>query len=282
MLEDPRGGRGVEGVTAIELDMLRLSRTVRFSVNNTRESGPATNTFAAYPTMVGLGRHYEIAVVCEGDADPVTGYFVNIKEIDQAVRSAALPAIEHACRENPDSEAGVVLAGLMGGLSAALGGRVRSARWWLSPYYSVEVEMAALQKAVLRQQFEFAAAHRLHVPSLSDAENREVFGKCNNPTGHGHNYRVEPAVEVDLGAARPFTLVDLERATQDTIIRRLDHTHLNKDTIEFRDGSGLNPSVENIAKVCFELLAPAITARGARLRGVTVWETDKTSCTYPG
>jgi hypothetical protein len=54
---------------------------------------------------------------------------------------------------------------------------------------------------IIRQKFDFAAAHRLHTPSLSEEENRRIFGKCNNPSGHGHNYQVEPAVEVELDAS---------------------------------------------------------------------------------
>src|SRR5512139_2974193 len=102
--------------------MLRLSRSVRFSVNDAPASGAgsATNTFAAYPTMAGLGRHYEIEVRCQGEADPVTGYFVNIKEIDQAVRSAVLPGIERACRGMPGSNPGGVLAVLMPALDDAM------------------------------------------------------------------------------------------------------------------------------------------------------------------
>jgi 6-pyruvoyltetrahydropterin/6-carboxytetrahydropterin synthase len=70
----------------------------------------------------------------------------------------------------------------------------------------------------------------------------------------------------------------------ETIIQRFDHKYLNVDTQEFRaEAGGLNPSVENIAKVCFDLLAPAIrrAAPGVELRSITVWETDRTSCTYP-
>lgn len=141
---------------------------------------------------------------------------------------------------------------------------------------------------LMRQQFDFAAAHRLHCPHLSAEANRELFGKCNNPRGHGHNYRVEPCVELNLaGNDRPaFTLQDLERVTATTIIDRFDHTHLNEDTAEFNvEQGGLNPSVENIAKVCYGLLKPVLEnefgKNGVVLRSITVWETDKTSCTYP-
>lgn len=265
--------------------------------------------------MHGLGRHYEIDVTCRGEADPVTGYFINIREIDHAVRSAAVPIIEEACRRSPTTDPRDVLPGLIGPIEASLReqlkGRLRVSepivarvRWRLTPYYSVEMAApsasspsppAPAPPVLMRQSFEFAASHRLHSPGLSDEQNRALFGKCNLPSGHGHNYRVEPCVAIPTGptpgaiAAR-FTLADLERITDERVIQRFDHKHLNLDSPEFACGegggnpAGLNPSVENIAKVCFDLLAPAIagTKTGATLRCVTVWETDKTSCTYPG
>jgi 6-pyruvoyltetrahydropterin/6-carboxytetrahydropterin synthase len=285
--------------------MVVLTRTVRFSVNDAPEPGDqppaANNTFAAYPTMSGLGRHYELDIRCRGEIDPATGYFLNIKEIDRAVRSTMIPAIADAARNftvAPDPAS--TLRDALPALDSQLGGALASVRWRLSPYYSIEMSPTRHATAphqtiaLLRQQFEFAAAHRLHVASLSDAENRALFGKCNNPRGHGHNYKFEPCIEVAVpaDAAPAFTLADLERLTAEHIIARFDHTHLNEDTTEFGSGHGaLNPSVENIAKVCFDILAPHIAAAGggagggaggATLRSVTLWETDKTSCTYPG
>lgn len=274
-----------------------LTRSVRFCVNPPAKDaaplpGSPDNTFAGFPSMRGLGRFYELVVRCRGEVDATTGYFLNIKVIDRAVREWAVPVIERACHERPETDPAEVLRELLPGLSRGLGGVVESVRWNLSPYYSVEVSPMPAAPSVpvvlIRQQFDFAAAHRLHAPALSDAENRSVFGKCNNPSGHGHNYRVEPCVAVRLDRPEPrFSLADVERLTARTLIDRFDHTHLNEDTREFAVGSpgGLNPSVENIAKVFFDLLAPAVasaSAGSAELRSITVWETDKTSCTYPG
>jgi 6-pyruvoyltetrahydropterin/6-carboxytetrahydropterin synthase len=235
--------------------------------------------------MRGLGRHYEADILCRGTLDPMTGYFINIKDIDVAARATLIPAIENACNTNPLAEPAEVLSAALPALNTALGGRLHSVRWRLTPYYSVEVTINSPPIALLRQQFEFAAAHRLHMPGISDQENRSIFGKCNNPRGHGHNYRVEPCVEVPLGdqSSRRFTLQDLEEITQREIINRLDHTHLNEDVPEFAPGKGVNPSVENIARMIYERLDPAIrtTGKAASLKSVTVWETDKTSCRYP-
>jgi 6-pyruvoyltetrahydropterin/6-carboxytetrahydropterin synthase len=207
---------------------------------------------------------------------------VNIKSIDHAVRDHAQPILESVCRDEPSRDPASVLSDLLSAIGDALPTGIVSVRLHLSPYYSVEMADDARDTVLIRQKFDFAAAHRLHAPHLSDEENRATFGRCNNPSGHGHNYQVEPCVAIEPGAG--FTLADLERITDDTVIDPFDHTHLNEDTEAFRTGSGLNPSVENIAKVFFERLGPAIAAAGAgiALRSVTVWETDRTSCTYPG
>ena len=239
--------------------------------------------------MSGLGRHYALDVRCRGEVDPSTGYCINIKDIDRAVRSRAIPAIAEACARGPSQHPAIALQEALAALERDRLGSVAitSLRWQLGPYYSIEMSPQAPTVALLRQQFDFAAAHRLHVPTLSDEENRRIFGKCNNPRGHGHNYRVEPCVEVPVQQGGPpaLSLAEFERLTVEHIIARFDHTHLNEDTAEFNTArGGMNPSVENIARVCFELLSPAIRAAapGATLRNVTVWETDKTSSTYPG
>jgi len=162
-----------------------------------------------------------------------------------------------------------------------MSGLLGAVTWRLSPYYSVAMDAADTSTALLRQKFDFAAAHRLHNPSLSEVENRQLFGKCNLPSGHGHNYQVEPCVAVEVGGACRFGLVQLEEITGRVIIERFDHKHLNLDCPEFAQPGGVNPTVENIARVCYELLAPHIRDAGASLRSLTVWETDRTSCSYP-
>lgn len=259
--------------------VLRLTRTIRFAVGHDGTTVPdeIDNSYAGAPAMFGLGAHYELDITCAGEADPVTGYFLNIKAIDRAGRDAAIPMIAAAFRQ-PDAQPAPTLKTVVSAIAASLPS-LAAVRWRLTPTYSIEMERADMTAVLMRQSFEFAAAHRLHAPELSEEENVRIFGKCHNAAGHGHNYRVEPCVrvEVDASASR-FTLRDLERITRETLIDHLDHKHLNKDVPEF---ARLNPSVENIAKVCFERLARPIEAAGAQLRHVTVWETEKTSCVYP-
>jgi 6-pyruvoyltetrahydropterin/6-carboxytetrahydropterin synthase len=271
--------------------MLLLRRTVRFAINpdpsSTPLAGPRAgpNGYAGVPAFRGLARHYELDVTCRGTVHPTTGYLINIKDIDAAVRAAAIPLIAQACKDRPTVEPAGVLSEFLPALNSTLADSVQSVRWRLTPYYSVEMAPSAPAAAILRQRFEFAASHRLHSPSLSAEENRRVFGKCNNPTGHGHNYILEPAVAVTLDAQgrQPFALEDMERIVASAVIDRFDHMHLNIDVPQFDSGSGggLNPSVENIARVSYDLLKNPIRQAGGDLRSVTVWETEKTSCTYP-
>ncbi len=267
--------------------MFRLTRVVRCSINPPGSATPAgraeqtPNAFAARPSMLGLGRHYELELQLVGNLEATGSYMLDIKEIDRVVRATALPILEEAANTRPLESPTAALAAFMPRLAAGLGGRLDVCRLRLSPFYSWEMRMTKPSTAILRQRFDFAASHRLHVPTLSPQQNLDLFGKCNHPSGHGHNYQVEPAVEVSLdpSGTPAFTLQHLEAIVEREIIQRFDHKHLNLDTREFGEG-GVNPSVENIAKVFFELLQPSISP-GARLAHVTVWETDRTSSTYP-
>jgi 6-pyruvoyltetrahydropterin/6-carboxytetrahydropterin synthase len=128
------------------------------------------------------------------------------------------------------------------------------------------------------QQYEFAAAHRLHCPEWTEQQNREVFGKCNHPSGHGHNYRLEVTLRWEAsqssprGAANGTWSEQVNEVVNRHVIEKVDHRFLNLDLEVFRD---LNPTVENIARVVFEWLDGKFP-RGLQLVGVKVYETDKT------
>lgn len=280
--------------------MLTLCRDVRFAINQGDSTGPAgladINGYGGVPAMRGLGYWFAVRVWCRGEPDSATGYLINIKEVDEAVRRAVVPRIARACREAPGNDPALLMPELVQALCASLPGVCSAMRWMLTPYYSLEMASDDFSTVLLRQRFDFAASHRLHVASLSDEENRTLFGKCNNPAGHGHNYQFEPCVAVGLGAhsggtgktgssGAPFSLTDLERMAHESLIRRFDHKHLNLDTREFNtEQGGINPTVENIARVFFEILSSAMRKSGAQaeLRSMTVWETDRTSATFPG
>jgi 6-pyruvoyltetrahydropterin/6-carboxytetrahydropterin synthase len=125
----------------------------------------------------------------------------------------------------------------------------------------------------------FNAAHRLHNPAWSDEKNASVFGKCNNPNYHGHNYEliVKLTGTVDPDTAYVYDLKKLSDLVKDKIINRFDHKNLNLDTEEFKD---LNPSAENIAIVIWNLLRKDISE--AYTIAVTLYETDRNFVEYNG
>lgn len=264
--------------------MVQLSRTVRANLGGGHpgELPAGPNGHAGQPAMLGLGTYYEFEVCCRGEPDEATGYLVNIKHIDQAVRASVLHRVHAAILTDASRDPGLMLPELARALSASLEVRLVALNWKLSPTYALEYRMNKPSDILMRQRFEFAAAHRLNVSSLSPEENRAVFGKCNNPSGHGHNYEIEVCIRKPL-TEHAMHLAELERLVDETIIQRFDHKHLNLDTAEFATNTGLNPSVENIARVCYDLLAPAVASGSGNpsLACVTVWETPKTSCTYP-
>lgn len=232
--------------------------------------------------MRGLGRYYELNITCRGEADPQTGYFINIKTIDQAVRDHVLPKLTDQIAS--DSAAAVTPMGALmrrvfEAIDPPLNGTVAQSRLVLTPTLSLAIERNDMDHVIIRQQYEFSAAHRLHVPAMSDAENQATFGKCNNPAGHGHNYRVEVAVRCPIGEdGTTLEPAELDAVVDREVIEQLDHKHLNVDVPQFAD---LNPSVEHIVKVVWQMLDGRLPGEAA-LDEVKVWETGKTVCAYRG
>ncbi len=132
----------------------------------------------------------------------------------------------------------------------------------------------------LTRRYRFSASHRLCAPGLSDERNREIFGKCANPFGHGHNYYLEVSVE---GEPDPVTgmLVRrdaLDRWVRETVLDRLDHRHLNAELAEFRT---LVPTSENVLIVAEAWLRESwsehFSGRAARLAALRLEETPRNS-----
>ncbi|GAB5495282.1 MAG: 6-carboxytetrahydropterin synthase [Phycisphaerales bacterium] len=264
--------------------MVELSRTVRANLGggHGKDLPLGSNGHAGQPAMAGLGTYYEFKVSCRGEPESQTGYLINIKLIDQAVRQSILPRVHNELVNNPSQNPMPLVSELAKLLAPNLPVSLIALRWNLSPTLSLESQMDTPNDVLLRQHYEFAAAHRLNVPQLSPEKNTEIFGKCNNPSGHGHNYQVEVCVRVSLSGDH-LSANELDAIVDNQLIERFDHKHLNTDTVEFAEKTGLNPSVENIARVSYDILKPAIAAGSGNpsLEHVTIWETPKTCCTYP-
>ena len=134
----------------------------------------------------------------------------------------------------------------------------------------------------LTKRVRFSASHRLHSPELTDAENREVYGLCNNPNGHGHNWVVEVTVRGELHEASGMVM-DLNRLrllVMEKLIARVDHLHLNHD-VPFL--AGVVPTAENIARAFWRELEPEIEGHeGCRLHRIRVRESRNNYVDYTG
>jgi 6-pyruvoyltetrahydropterin/6-carboxytetrahydropterin synthase len=133
-------------------------------------------------------------------------------------------------------------------------------------------------KLHLSRRYRFSASHRLHSAQLGEEENWRVYGKCNNPFGHGHNYVVEVAVSgpVDEGTGMIANLSDLDAFVESEVIEPFDHKYLNEEIDEFREKV---PTTENI---CIEIFNRLRRFPRARLERVRVEETGLNSFEYAG
>ena len=131
--------------------------------------------------------------------------------------------------------------------------------------------------AVYRKEH-FNAAHRLNNPNWSAEKNVEIFGKCNNPNYHGHNYDLTVKVTgyPDEETGYVVDTKVLSNIIRDKVINRFDHKNLNLDVVEFKD---LNPSAENIAMVIYNLLKPELNP--ALDLKIILNETERNYVEYP-
>ncbi len=133
-------------------------------------------------------------------------------------------------------------------------------------------------KVAVSRKEHFNAAHRLHNPAWSDDMNQRVFGKCNNPNYHGHNYELIVTLvgEPDPRTGYVFDMKELSDLVRDEVTSKFDHHNLNLDVDHFKN---LNPTAENIAIVIWNLLRPRIDSK-FELK-VRLFETERNIVDYP-
>lgn len=135
-----------------------------------------------------------------------------------------------------------------------------------------------MKVSVFRKEH-FNSAHRLHNPKWSDEKNQAIFGKCNNPHFHGHNYELIVVVkgEIDPETGYVYDMKLLSDLIKGNVLNKFDHKNLNLDTDEFRN---LNPSAENIAVVIWNILREKIN-RDFELT-IRLYETERNYVEYDG
>lgn len=126
-------------------------------------------------------------------------------------------------------------------------------------------------KTRLGRRYRFAASHRLHHPKFSAEENRRLYGKCNSPYGHGHNYVVEVilAGPVDAATGMIANLGELDPFVEREVVSAFDHKYVNEEVAEFKN---CVPTTENL---CREIYRRLRGFSGARVEGVRIEETSK-------
>ena len=126
----------------------------------------------------------------------------------------------------------------------------------------------------------FSACHRLHSKVLTDEENKNIYGPCNNPNGHGHNYTVEVTVKgpVDESTGMVMNLTDLKQAINQAVMKPLDHKNIDKDVEYFKDRTS---TVENIIIFIWDNMQSQLHD-SSLLYKIKLYETDKNVAEYYG
>ncbi|MCW5943647.1 MAG: 6-carboxytetrahydropterin synthase [Fimbriimonadaceae bacterium] len=262
---------------------MRLVRRVAFSSGHRywfADLSPEENRarFGRWASPYNHGHNYVLWVAIEGEPDPETGMVVNIKDLDAILQERVVarfdqksindevpgfanraPSLENLLRSLRDE---------LADLPAALGGpRFVSLRLEESPdlFAELNLDPDGTDAMTLTRSYEFAASHRLDNPALSRDRNLSLYGKCNNPNGHGHNYVLEVTVggEPDAESGMLVDIEVLDRVVEREIVDRYDHRNLNEDLEEFR---GRITTSEVVAREIFRRLAPVLPAPLARIR----------------
>lgn len=139
--------------------------------------------------------------------------------------------------------------------------------------------MSGMPVVTVTRRLRFNAAHRLHNSALSDAENTRIFGKCNNPNWHGHNYTLDVSVRgpIDEKTGYVMDLGLLRDIVEREILEVTDHRNFN---IEVPYMKGINPTSENIVVGIWNVLYPAL--KPAQLQRLRLWETEQNFVDYSG
>lgn len=264
--------------------MHELARCVRFAVNPfLPEDAQGHNSYSAKPSADGLSLWLELEVSVAGPVKKISGFVINVVDIDNAVRKSAIPLFAKFIRENFKAQKHITviqLSKLLQNSAKLLAENLAPCSLTklslrLNPYRKIQITNGENNMFYFSEKFEFAAMHKLWNPTLSDDENFKLFGKCANPAGHGHNYVLEPVIK--RKSDQPFNIPDYQKIVKSNFIDLVDHKNLNQDIPHFKN---INPTIENIAEFAWQKLANSF--QSAKLSSIKVWETDKTCCSYTG
>ena len=233
----------------------------------------------------GHGHDYICEATVKGSINSSTGIVVNLADVKQLLRTVVTPLDMTHLNDNGDLFQG----------QEPTTERLTRALWHRLVPMLTQCELARLNiyesrtrsieyigddtMIYVTRRVEFNAAHRLHSQVLSDEENARIFGKCNNPNGHGHNYELEVTVcgTLDKRTGMVIDMALLDELIQREVVDRYDHKNLNMDLEEFRE---VNPTSEEFARVIWNRLSPHFTQ--PTLYKIRLVETANNSFEYYG
>jgi 6-pyruvoyltetrahydropterin/6-carboxytetrahydropterin synthase len=273
---------------------MHLTRRVRFSAAHhfavaSLPKDERERLFGDGARTLGHGHDYMLEATVRGGIDPRSGMVMNVKELKERLLAVGLRGISGRMLNDEVEELRdrvPTLENLIRVLWSRLGQAgwppgVHLARLTLHENEGLFAEYEGKDDGSMRltRVYDFCASHRLHSAALSDVENERVFGKCNHPNGHGHNYVVEITVE---GAPDPRTgqlvpLGELDVVVDREVLQPFDHKNLNVDLPEFATE---NPTAENIARAIWRRLEANLPA--GRLHRVRLVETPRNLADYYG
>lgn len=268
--------------------MIRATRRFEFSAAHRYWRDDWSNeenerVFGRCTRPYGHGHNYTLDVTITGQLDPRTGMILNMREL-KAIVSEVLEEFDHKHlnEDTPYFRALIpttenIVRVLWGLIAPRLPTGVRLARLRLYETNDLWAEYDGADEATFARAYSFSAAHRLHAPALTDAENQALYGPCNNPNGHGHNYTVEVSVAgpIDAESGMVIAMPDLD-ATVRAVLDRLDYHHLDCEIPAFAE----RPSTgEHIIVYLWDELAPRLEGR---LRHLKLWETGRNMFEYTG
>jgi 6-pyruvoyltetrahydropterin/6-carboxytetrahydropterin synthase len=180
-----------------------LSRQIRFSIQPFASQAIGYNSYASKPTGDGLSLYFALWVDLASELDPETGFVVNVTDIDQAVRLKPLEMFEQVIKNALTQGRDLCLTDLVNLLKQCWPAiqkafrklQLSQLRLELNPFRMIKLNSEDAEMFIFSEKFEFAAMHLLWNDSYDPEKNFEIFGKCANPTGHGHNYVIEVQVQ---------------------------------------------------------------------------------------
>lgn len=238
-----------------------LKRRVTFSAGHAYWFADKTEDenralFGKWASRYGHGHNYVAEATVAGDIDEKSGMVVNIVDVDRVLKKYVTGPLadKHLTydvphfRDTPATTENIAryIADRFNAHFTDPNAKLTRVVLWETHNLWATYDLEKNQM-LLTRSLDFAASHRLHAPAFTDEENQTIFGKCNNPMGHGHNYGVEVTVSgtPDETTGMLVDLVALDKVIHQEVMERYDHKFLNGDVADFAHA---NPTTENLTR----------------------------------